>query len=83
MKKVVKLAFSYLRYYKKQTLALLAGMILSAGILTGIGSLFYSGKQAALENAETGSILFGVRNPGLKSFSPILRGKAFRLKLTG
>ena len=51
MKKVVKLAFSYLRYYKKQTLALLAGMILSAGILTGIGSLFYSGKQAALENA--------------------------------
>lgn len=51
MKNCIRLAFAYLRYYKKQTLALLLGMVLSASILTGIGSLLGSGRTAALENA--------------------------------
>lgn len=49
MIKTIKLAFSYLTYYRKQTLSLLAGIILSAALMTGVGSLLYSGKTADIE----------------------------------
>lgn len=52
MKNSIRLAFAYVKYYKKQTLALLLGVILSASLLTGIGSLLGSGRYAALENAK-------------------------------
>lgn len=87
MKKVVKLAFSYLRYYKKQTLALLAGMILSAGILTGIGSLFYSGRQAALENARVqyGDWQYSLwcSEPWFEEFLSHPEGKGFQIETYG
>ena len=87
MRKVVKLAFSYLRYYKKQTLALLAGMILSAGILTGIGSLFYSGKQAALENARAqyGDWQYSLwcSEPWFEEFLSHPEGKGFQIETYG
>ena len=49
MLKTVKTAFAYLTYYKKQTLALLLGVVMSVGLLTGISSLVYSGKVADIE----------------------------------
>ena len=52
MKNSIRLAFAYVKYYKKQTLALLLGVILSSSLLTGIGSLLGSGRYAALENAK-------------------------------
>ena len=50
MKNCIRLAWAYLKYYKKQTLALFLGVVLSAGLLTGVGSLLESGRRAALEN---------------------------------
>ena len=50
---ILRLAFAYLRHYKKQTAALFVGLLLSAALLTGVGSLFASGKEAAKENART------------------------------
>lgn len=46
-----KLAMAYLSREKKQTLALFVGILLAASLLTGIGSLFSSGLNAAKENA--------------------------------
>lgn len=51
MKNIIRLAIAYIRYYKKQAAALLMGVVLSAALFTGIGSLFQSGRMAALENA--------------------------------
>lgn len=53
MKTILHISFSHLSYYKKQTAALLAGIILSAALLTGMGGLLESGKYAALENARS------------------------------
>ena len=53
MRNLLRLSFAYLRYYKKQTAALFVGILLSAALLTGVGSLFTSGKEAAKENART------------------------------
>ena len=49
MFKIWKVTGSYLRFYKKQTLSLLMGIMLSAVLISGIGSLIYSGKKADLE----------------------------------
>lgn len=49
--KTIKLALSYLRYYKSQTLALWLGMALAAALLCGMGSLFYSGQMGNAENS--------------------------------
>lgn len=49
MKRVLKLSFAYLRYYKKQTFSLFLGVLLSAALLSGVGSLLYSGKQQNIE----------------------------------
>lgn len=49
MRNIIKLAFSYLKYYRKQTLALFLGMLMSVALLTGIGSLLYSGRLADRE----------------------------------
>lgn len=49
MKGVLKLSFAYLRYYKKQTFSLFLGVLLSAALLSGVGSLLYSGKQQNIE----------------------------------
>lgn len=49
MKRVLKLSFAYLCYYKKQTVSLFLGVLLSAALLSGVGSLLYSGKQQNIE----------------------------------
>lgn len=51
MLKIVKLAFSYMCHYKKQTLATFLGMVMSAMLISGIGSLLHSGRIADLESA--------------------------------
>ena len=53
MRNPLRLASAYLRHYRKQTAALFVGIMLSAALLTGVGSLFFSGKEAAKENART------------------------------
>lgn len=47
---MLKLALQSIRYYKKQSFAVLAGMILSVALLTGISSLIYSGQQSNIAN---------------------------------
>ena len=49
MKRVLKLSFAYLCYYKKQTVSLFLGVLLSAALLSGVGSLLYRGKQQNIE----------------------------------
>lgn len=51
MIKIIKLAFSYIRHYKKQTLATFLGIVMSAMLISGIGSLLHSGRIADLESA--------------------------------
>ncbi len=53
MRNTLRLALAYMKYYKKQTAALFTGVLLSAALLTGVGSLFASGQEAAKENART------------------------------
>ena len=71
MKQIIRLAWSYLKYYKKQTMALFLGIVLSCALFTGIGSLQKSGNHAAekmpAQNPETGTIRCAVTQTGLRS----------------
>lgn len=51
MREILRLSFSYLRYYKKQTFSLFLGILLSAALLAGIGSLLHSGTVRNQEKA--------------------------------
>ena len=64
MKQIIRLAWSYLKYYRKQTMALFLGIVLSCALFTGIGSLQKSGNHAARENARTksGDWHYGLRS---------------------
>ena len=50
---MLKLACQYMRYYKSQTLAILASIILTAALLSGVSSLMYSSQMNKLENNKT------------------------------
>lgn len=50
---MLKLAYRYMRYYKNQTFAILASIILTAALLFGISSLIYSSQMNSLENNKT------------------------------
>ncbi|MBO6164799.1 MAG: FtsX-like permease family protein [Eubacterium sp.] len=50
---MLKLVFQYIRYYKKQTFAILASVFLTSALITGIGSLMYSSAMNDLENKRT------------------------------
>lgn len=47
---MLKLAYKYMRYYKSQTFAIIASIILTASLLSGISSLLYSSQMNRLEN---------------------------------
>lgn len=47
---MLKLALKSIFYYKKRSAAVLAGIALSAALLTGISSLIYSGHQSSIQN---------------------------------
>lgn len=82
-----KLALAYLRREKKQTLALFVGILLSAALLTGIGSLFASGLDAAKENArlEYGDWHYSTRSdmPWYEEFADDPTGEGFELEEYG
>lgn len=46
MSKIWHLSKHYIWFYKKQSMAILLGMILSMGLLSGIGSLIHSGEES-------------------------------------
>ena len=51
---MLKLAYQYMRYYKSQTFAIFASIVLTAALLSGIGSLMYSSRindETALKKA--------------------------------
>ena len=50
---MLKLAWKYMRYYKSQTLAIFASILLTASLLSGISSLIYSSQKSDLENQKT------------------------------
>ncbi|EGB92979.1 FtsX-like permease family protein [Clostridium sp. D5] len=87
MKNTIRLAFAYLKYYKKQTLSLFLGIVLSASILTGIGSLMGSGRNAALENArdKTGDWHYYVRCdfPWFPEFQEHTQGTGYKVEKSG
>ena len=71
MKQIIRLAWSYLKYYKKQTMALFLGIVLSCALFTGIGSLQKSGimqqEKMPAQNPETGTTRCAVTQTGLRS----------------
>lgn len=87
MKNTIRLAFAYLKYYKKQTLSLFLGILLSASILTGIGSLMGSGRNATLENArgKAGDWHYYVRCdfPWFREFQGHTEGKGYKVEKFG
>ncbi|WP_050640541.1 MULTISPECIES: FtsX-like permease family protein [Clostridia] len=87
MKNTIRLAFAYLKYYKKQTLSLFLGILLSASILTGIGSLMGSGRNATLENArgKAGDWHYYVRCdfPWFTDFQGHTEGKGYKVEKFG
>lgn len=50
---MLKLAWKYMLYYKSQTLAILASILLTAALLSGISSLIYSSQKSDLANSKT------------------------------
>ena len=50
---MLKLACKYMRYYKSQTFAILASILLTASLLSGISSLIYSSQKSDLANSKT------------------------------
>lgn len=50
---MLKLAWKYMRYYKSQTLAIFASILLTAALLSGISSLIYSSQKNDLANSKT------------------------------
>lgn len=87
MKNSIRLAFAYLKFYKKQTLALFLGMLLITSMLTGIGSLLGSGRNASLENARQkyGDWHYSLRcdYPWFKEFQEHTTGKGFKSEKYG
>ncbi|RGC79131.1 ABC transporter permease [Faecalimonas umbilicata] len=50
---MLKLAWKYMRYYKSQTFAIFASILLTASLLSGISSLIYSSQKSNLANGKT------------------------------
>lgn len=84
---IFRLAVAYLRHYKKQTAALFIGIMVSAALLAGVGSLFASGKNAAKENARTeyGDWHYSMRNdlPWFSQFQKNAQGSGFQIEKYG
>lgn len=87
MKNTFKLAFAYLVRCRKQTISLFIGILLSVSLLTGVGSLFLSGKETAKENArrEYGDWHYNMRcdYPWFETFQSNPKGKGFKLEKYG
>ena len=84
MKPIIKVAFSYMVYYKKQTLAILLTIICSVALLSGIGSLVYSGYRSQLENKReiNGDWHYYIKgnNNALKHIKKNMVGKGYKIE---
>ncbi len=49
---MLKLAYQYMQYYKSQTFAILASIVLTAALLSGVSSLMYSSQMNNLKNGK-------------------------------
>lgn len=49
---MLKLSWKYMRYYKSQTFAIFASILLTASLLSGISSLIYSSQKSDLANSK-------------------------------
>lgn len=87
MRKLIHLAFSYLRGDRRQTAVLLLGVILSAAMLSGVASLYESGEGAARENARAayGDWHYNTRGdaPWMEAFSEAPQGEGYSLEAYG
>ena len=87
MKNTIRLSLAYIRHYKKQAASLFVGIFLAASLLTGIGSLFESGRHAALENAriEYGDWHYNTRGDWswIEEFKREPEGKGYHLERYG
>lgn len=87
MKNSIRLAFAYLRYYKKQTLALFLGVVLSSGLLAGVGSLMQSGERSTLESVRKkyGDWHYSMRcdYPWFSEFEDHRTGQGYRVEHAG
>lgn len=87
MLKLAKTAFSYIVYYKKQTLALLLGIIMSVGLLNGISSLIYSGKTADIERCRSlygdAHYSFSLKPDQLAAWKNHRQGKGYSVQRAG
>lgn len=83
MRNYMKLAMSYLRYYKKQAAALFLGICMSVLLLNGIASIVYSNHHADFENAkeEYGSWNYAIHP--VKESKIIRSDSAYELKRMG
>lgn len=52
MKRVWKIAIRYINYYKGQSIAIFFSIILSMGLITGIGTLLHSGRERNYEESK-------------------------------
>ena len=71
MKQIIRLAWSYLKYYRKQTMALFLGIVLSCDCLPESvhfkrAEIMQQEKMPA-QNPETGTIRCAVTQTGLRS----------------
>ena len=53
MKASYKFSVRYIKFYKRQTLAILFSIVISVALMTGISSLVYSGERSNLEKDRT------------------------------
>ena len=87
MRNSIRLSAAYLKYYKKQTLALFLGIVLSAGLLAGVGSLMWSGEREAMESVrgKYGDWHYSMRcdYPWFSEFEEHRTGKGYRVERAG
>ncbi len=87
MKKYLRFAYAYFRYDKAQTFALVLGVALFAALLTGMGGLLESGRQATLTNArmEYGDWHYAVRadQAWTKAFEQHPKAAGYELESAG
>lgn len=84
---MLKLAYKYMRYYKSQTFAILASIILMAALLSGVSSLMYSSQMSDLENSKTiygdWHYYFNVEQDVFESVHSGERGTGFQVEQCG
>ena len=80
-----RLPYQYLRYYKKQTIALWLGILLSAALFTGIGSLLGSGRIATTNKAISQygrwQYSFGINNEQVQMLEELKNKKCSQHKM--